>query len=305
MVSVSASEPGGREFYSGLCSYSVFAIICNEFARQACGKLAASSFHGDFEAFVNLLQACTLVMATEPDDELDRRQLRVQHERGVGQQHADLPERHLPLDGGGLPAPQPREGAPHQLPARQLPRHAEPGEDVPAGRPPHPPESRPALPGGGLPPVAQRDGGARPQAAPGLDGRGRLPEGQEVGRRHAAVVGPHSSGVHPSSHYRRVCLNRNRPLETIHNIIAVRRSLTLRHFWRGYVPKAIQTRRDVIDFTHASSLEWLAHKGWGTSEGFLRIRRVRDVIAVFERGSEFPLSLKERLGSFVFAFLSL
>ncbi|GBL84131.1 hypothetical protein AVEN_118548-1 [Araneus ventricosus] len=32
------------------------------FARQACGKFAASSFHGDFEAFVNLLQACTLVM---------------------------------------------------------------------------------------------------------------------------------------------------------------------------------------------------------------------------------------------------
>ncbi|GBM54716.1 hypothetical protein AVEN_13061-1 [Araneus ventricosus] len=32
------------------------------FARQACGKLAASSFHGDFGAFVNLLQACTLVM---------------------------------------------------------------------------------------------------------------------------------------------------------------------------------------------------------------------------------------------------
>ncbi|GBN10888.1 hypothetical protein AVEN_251428-1 [Araneus ventricosus] len=26
------------------------------------GKLAASSFHGDFEALVNLLQACTLVM---------------------------------------------------------------------------------------------------------------------------------------------------------------------------------------------------------------------------------------------------
>ncbi|GBN82901.1 hypothetical protein AVEN_95561-1 [Araneus ventricosus] len=119
----------------------------------------------------------------EPDDELDRRQLRVQHERGVGQQHADLPERHLPLDGGGLPAPQPREGAPHQLPARQLPRHAEPGEDVPAGRPPHPPESGPALPGGGLPPVAQRDGGARLQAAPGLDGRGRLPEARFV---HAA-----------------------------------------------------------------------------------------------------------------------
>ncbi|GBO17675.1 hypothetical protein AVEN_58977-1 [Araneus ventricosus] len=62
MVSVSASEPGGREFYPGLCSYSVFAIISNKFARQACGKLAASSFHGDFGAFVNLLQACTLVM---------------------------------------------------------------------------------------------------------------------------------------------------------------------------------------------------------------------------------------------------
>ncbi|GBL87085.1 hypothetical protein AVEN_218777-1 [Araneus ventricosus] len=29
--SVSASEPGGREFYPGLCSCSVFAIICNEF----------------------------------------------------------------------------------------------------------------------------------------------------------------------------------------------------------------------------------------------------------------------------------
>ncbi|GBN26375.1 hypothetical protein AVEN_33559-1 [Araneus ventricosus] len=40
----------------------VVAIICNEFARPACGKFAASSFHGDFEAFVNLLQACTLVM---------------------------------------------------------------------------------------------------------------------------------------------------------------------------------------------------------------------------------------------------
>ncbi|GBL80303.1 hypothetical protein AVEN_92226-1 [Araneus ventricosus] len=54
MVSVSASEPGGREFYPGLCSYSVFAIICNEFARQACGKLAASSFHGDFELAASL-----------------------------------------------------------------------------------------------------------------------------------------------------------------------------------------------------------------------------------------------------------
>ncbi|GBN17116.1 hypothetical protein AVEN_48781-1 [Araneus ventricosus] len=46
----------------GCVSYSVFAIICNKFARQACGKLAASSFHGDFGAFGNLLQACTLVM---------------------------------------------------------------------------------------------------------------------------------------------------------------------------------------------------------------------------------------------------
>ncbi|GBN74144.1 hypothetical protein AVEN_59931-1 [Araneus ventricosus] len=62
MVSASASEPGGREFCPGFVSYSVFAIICNKFARQACGKLAASSFHGDFEAFVDLLQACTLVM---------------------------------------------------------------------------------------------------------------------------------------------------------------------------------------------------------------------------------------------------
>ncbi|GBN60114.1 hypothetical protein AVEN_193031-1 [Araneus ventricosus] len=58
MVSVSASEPGGCEFYPGLCSYSVFAILCNEFAMQACGKLAASSSYGDFEACVNLLQAC-------------------------------------------------------------------------------------------------------------------------------------------------------------------------------------------------------------------------------------------------------
>ncbi|GBO30831.1 hypothetical protein AVEN_112199-1 [Araneus ventricosus] len=62
VVSTFVYKSVGREFYPGLCSYSVFAIICNEFARQACGKLAASSFHGDFEAFVNLLQACTLVM---------------------------------------------------------------------------------------------------------------------------------------------------------------------------------------------------------------------------------------------------
>ncbi|GBM52789.1 hypothetical protein AVEN_34202-1 [Araneus ventricosus] len=60
-----ASPLRNREIASsipGCVSYSVFAIICNKFARQACGKLAASSFHGDFGAFVNLLQACTLVM---------------------------------------------------------------------------------------------------------------------------------------------------------------------------------------------------------------------------------------------------
>ncbi|GBN54803.1 hypothetical protein AVEN_18809-1 [Araneus ventricosus] len=32
MVSAAASEPVDREFYPGLGSYSVFAIICNEFA---------------------------------------------------------------------------------------------------------------------------------------------------------------------------------------------------------------------------------------------------------------------------------
>ncbi|GBN74034.1 hypothetical protein AVEN_18034-1 [Araneus ventricosus] len=63
MVTASASEPVGREFYPGLCSHSVFTIICNEFAMQDCGKLAASSSYGDFEACVNLLQAsCTLVV---------------------------------------------------------------------------------------------------------------------------------------------------------------------------------------------------------------------------------------------------
>ncbi|GBN08878.1 hypothetical protein AVEN_202232-1 [Araneus ventricosus] len=58
MVSVSSSEPGGREFYPGVCFVLCF---CNKFARQACGKLAESSFHVDFGAFVNLLQDCTLV----------------------------------------------------------------------------------------------------------------------------------------------------------------------------------------------------------------------------------------------------
>ncbi|GBN72153.1 hypothetical protein AVEN_153186-1 [Araneus ventricosus] len=54
MVAAPASRALGREFYPGLSSYSVFAIICNEFAMQ----LAASSSYGDFEACVNLLQAC-------------------------------------------------------------------------------------------------------------------------------------------------------------------------------------------------------------------------------------------------------
>ncbi|GBN81476.1 hypothetical protein AVEN_150599-1 [Araneus ventricosus] len=48
---------------SRVLSRVVFVLcFCNEFARQVCGKLAASSFYGDFEAFVNLLQSCTLVM---------------------------------------------------------------------------------------------------------------------------------------------------------------------------------------------------------------------------------------------------
>ncbi|GBO33804.1 hypothetical protein AVEN_104844-1 [Araneus ventricosus] len=64
MASVSASEPGGREFYPGLCSYSALAIICSEFAMQACGKLAASSSYGDFEACVNLLLACFTLVVT-------------------------------------------------------------------------------------------------------------------------------------------------------------------------------------------------------------------------------------------------
>ncbi|GBO22949.1 hypothetical protein AVEN_257214-1 [Araneus ventricosus] len=51
MVRAPAARALGRELYPGLCSYSVFAIVCN-----------ASSSYGDFEACVNLLQACfTLV----------------------------------------------------------------------------------------------------------------------------------------------------------------------------------------------------------------------------------------------------
>ncbi|GBN51267.1 hypothetical protein AVEN_58626-1 [Araneus ventricosus] len=64
MVRTPASRALGREFYPGLCSYSVFAIICGKFAMQACGKLPASSSYGDFETCVNLLQACFTLVVT-------------------------------------------------------------------------------------------------------------------------------------------------------------------------------------------------------------------------------------------------
>ncbi|GBL97314.1 hypothetical protein AVEN_85000-1 [Araneus ventricosus] len=72
MVSVSASEPGGREFYPGLCSCSVFAIICNEFDTAnllqvrfmvtselslTCCKLTAS-LHSCHDKFVANLHSC-------------------------------------------------------------------------------------------------------------------------------------------------------------------------------------------------------------------------------------------------------
>ncbi|GBN52919.1 hypothetical protein AVEN_10619-1 [Araneus ventricosus] len=56
MVSASASEPVDREFYPGLCSYSVLAMSLQF-------KLAASSSHGDFEACVNLFHTCTPVVS--------------------------------------------------------------------------------------------------------------------------------------------------------------------------------------------------------------------------------------------------
>ncbi|GBN67112.1 hypothetical protein AVEN_1427-1 [Araneus ventricosus] len=56
-ATASASEPIGREFYPGLCSYSVFAMSFQ-------GKLAASSSYGDFEACANLLQACFTLVVT-------------------------------------------------------------------------------------------------------------------------------------------------------------------------------------------------------------------------------------------------
>ncbi|GBN11523.1 hypothetical protein AVEN_137790-1 [Araneus ventricosus] len=64
MVRAPASRALGRELYPGLCSYSVLAIICNEFTMQASGKLAASSSYGDFEACFNLLQACFTLVVT-------------------------------------------------------------------------------------------------------------------------------------------------------------------------------------------------------------------------------------------------
>ncbi|GBL71264.1 hypothetical protein AVEN_60847-1 [Araneus ventricosus] len=72
MDRVSASEPGGREFYPGLCSCSVFAIICNEFDMAnllqvrfmvtselslTCCKLTAS-LHSCHDKFVANLHSC-------------------------------------------------------------------------------------------------------------------------------------------------------------------------------------------------------------------------------------------------------
>ncbi|GBL86059.1 hypothetical protein AVEN_89108-1 [Araneus ventricosus] len=61
MVRTPASRPLGREFYPGLCSYSVFLL---QFAMSLQCKLAASSSYGDFEACVNLLQACFTLVVT-------------------------------------------------------------------------------------------------------------------------------------------------------------------------------------------------------------------------------------------------
>ncbi|GBL85303.1 hypothetical protein AVEN_222765-1 [Araneus ventricosus] len=72
MVSVTTSEPEGREFYPGLCSCSVFAIICNEFDTAnllqvrfmvtselslTCCKLTAS-LHTCRDKFVANLHSC-------------------------------------------------------------------------------------------------------------------------------------------------------------------------------------------------------------------------------------------------------
>ncbi|GBO30819.1 hypothetical protein AVEN_178107-1 [Araneus ventricosus] len=69
MVTASASRALGREFYPGLCSYSVFAIICNEFAMQVrpmvtsrlvltCCKLV-SHLHTCRDKFAESLQICS------------------------------------------------------------------------------------------------------------------------------------------------------------------------------------------------------------------------------------------------------
>ncbi|GBN78496.1 hypothetical protein AVEN_25189-1 [Araneus ventricosus] len=72
MISTSAFEPVGREFYSVLCSYSVFAVICNEFDAASllqlrpmvtsklaltCFKLVAS-LHSCYAKLVSSSHSC-------------------------------------------------------------------------------------------------------------------------------------------------------------------------------------------------------------------------------------------------------
>ena len=72
------------------------------------------------------------ILAVEPHDELDRRELRVLQPGGVGHHHAHLPERHPQMDDGRShdAAVQPREGA--ALQRAQSPRAQEThaGENV-------------------------------------------------------------------------------------------------------------------------------------------------------------------------------
>ncbi|GBM31427.1 hypothetical protein AVEN_98520-1 [Araneus ventricosus] len=70
MVRTPASRPLGREFYPRLCLYSVFAIICNEFAMLqvrpmvtsrlalTCCKLV-SHLHTCRDKFAESLQICS------------------------------------------------------------------------------------------------------------------------------------------------------------------------------------------------------------------------------------------------------
>ncbi|GBM38258.1 hypothetical protein AVEN_47350-1 [Araneus ventricosus] len=62
MVSASALEPVDPELYPGLCSYSVFAIICNasllKVRPMVTSKLAANLFHTCTLVISNMLQAC-------------------------------------------------------------------------------------------------------------------------------------------------------------------------------------------------------------------------------------------------------